>query len=174
MASASFRPAVGGAAGFAGGAAGGAAAGDGAAGGAGGRGVGPAAAAAAAARAARTPLPDASRAPAVRYSTAPVHNSTKRLRSVSSGGSGMMVKTSRAVSVPSMRDITKPSFGVRATFWKRSCGLSEATRTRSRSPSTWLTTDGSWTRRAVFRIIFTVESLDAAVSPSSVPVSSNA
>src|SRR5207245_11533193 len=39
-------------------------------------------AAAAAARAARAPLPGASRAPAVRYSTAPVHSSTKRLRSV--------------------------------------------------------------------------------------------
>ena len=135
-------------------------------------GAGPAAAAAA--RAARAPLPGASRAPAVRYSTAPVHSSTKRLRSVSSGGSGMMVKTSRAVSVPSMRDITKPSFGVRAMFWIRSCGSSDVTRTRSRSPSTWLTTPGSWTRLAVSRIISSVESLDAAPSLSSVAVSSKA
>ena len=93
---------------------------------------------------------------------------------MSSGGSGMRVKTSRAVSVPSMRDITKPSLGVRAMLWKRSCGLSDATSTRSMSPSTWLTTDGSWTRRAVSRIISIVESLEAALSPSSVAVSSNA
>src|SRR6266545_67836 len=48
------------------------------------------------------------RAAGARYSTAPVQSSAKRLRSVSSAGSGVRWKTSRAVSVPSTREWTKP------------------------------------------------------------------
>jgi hypothetical protein len=69
-----------------------------------------------------------------RYSTTPVDSRPKRLRWTSSGGSGMSCITSRALSVPSMRESRKPSVGVRAMRWKRSRGSLESPSTRSMSP----------------------------------------
>ena len=64
----------------------------------------------------------------------PVDRSAYRLRCVSSRGSEIMATTSRALSVPSTRERTNPSAGVRVTRWKRSRGSLARPRMRSMSP----------------------------------------
>ena len=67
--------------------------------------------------------------------TTPVHRRPKRLFRVSSGERLASWMISRAESVPSTRERTKPSVGVRVMFWKRSRGSVERASTRSMSPS---------------------------------------
>ena len=69
-----------------------------------------------------------------RYSIIPVERSANRLFWVSSRGSEIIGHTSRALSVPSTRDSTYPSAGVRVTRWKRSSGSEARPSTRSMSP----------------------------------------
>ena len=72
---------------------------------------------------------------------------------MSSAGRGVRWKTSRAVRVPSTRESTNPSVGVKVSFCSLRTGWEAGAITRSMSPSTAVTTAGSWMRRAASRII---------------------
>ena len=102
---------------------------------------------------------------------APVQRRPRRLRSVSSGGSGMMSTISRALSVPSTRESTNPSVGVRATGCARSRGSAARTSLRSRSSRASRTVAGSFSLRAASSRIWPVESRDAG-PPSGRPAES--
>ncbi len=90
--------------------------------------------------------------------TAPVHSSARRLRSTSSGGSGMSPTRSRALRLPSMRESTNPSVGVNATGCARRRGSVARTSFWSRSPSASRTAAGSFRRRAASSRIWPVDS----------------
>ncbi len=96
-----------------------------------------------------------------RCPTMPVQSSPKRLRSTSSAESGIRLRTSRALSVPSILDSTKPSIGVSVIFCWRSRGSLESTSTRLGSPMARRTRAGSWTRRVASRISSPVDSRQA-------------
>jgi hypothetical protein len=68
-------------------------------------------------------------------SITPVHSRPKRLFWVSAGSRGLIWMISRADSVLSTRERTKPSVGERAMRWKRSRGSLERASTRSMSPN---------------------------------------
>ena len=87
-----------------------------------------------------------------RWPTMPVHSRLNRLRSASSAGSGTSARTSRALSVPSMRESRNPSAGVSVIFWVRSRGSVESTSTRLRSPRPVRTSSGSRTLRVASRM----------------------
>ena len=92
-----------------------------------------------------------------RGAMAPVQRRPRRLRSISSGGSGKRSTISRALSVPSMRESTNPSVGVRATGCTRSRGSTASTSFRSTSPRASRTVAGSFSLRAASSRIWPVE-----------------